>query len=146
MNGIGSGEWKDCALPHFVIEYSDNVSEHIDIRALMVVIKDAALATGLFPLGGLRIRTEPRHDYLIGDGHSDNMFLHITSTIGRGRTDQSKRDAAQSIMKAITDFLGPIFDDHPFALSFQLNEAPEEDLNLKKTSLHKFVERRKAVS
>ena len=54
-------------MPHIWIEVSDNAP--VDRPALLRAVHEAALATGLFPVGGARTRLVPVATYLIADGH-----------------------------------------------------------------------------
>ncbi len=51
-------------MPHFVIEYSSNLDDEIKIQKLMGTLQDAALETGVFPLGGIRFRAVRCDKYL----------------------------------------------------------------------------------
>ena len=64
-------------MPHIVIEYSANLRESVDFPGLLAALRASALATGVFPLGGIRIRAYQADHYLIADGHPDNAFVHI---------------------------------------------------------------------
>ena len=43
-------------MPHFTIEYSGNLDRHVDIGAVVELVRKAAVETGIFPLGGIRVR------------------------------------------------------------------------------------------
>ena len=72
-------------MPHIIVEHSSNLSQHIEIPELLQSLHRAALETGVFPLGGLRTRAARRDDYVIADGHPDNVFIHVVLRIGHGR-------------------------------------------------------------
>lgn len=41
-------------MPHIIVEYSDNLAAEVPPRRLVDALYQAALQTGVFPLGGLR--------------------------------------------------------------------------------------------
>ena len=43
-------------MPHFTIEYSANLDERLDMAEVVDVVRNAAVETGIFPLGGIRVR------------------------------------------------------------------------------------------
>ena len=43
-------------MPHLMIDYSPNLEARLDIAALCRVLRDAAAATGILPLAGIRVR------------------------------------------------------------------------------------------
>ena len=47
-------------MPHIIIEYSENLEQKINLDTLIEKIHISALDTGIFPLGGLRIRAAKR--------------------------------------------------------------------------------------
>ncbi len=128
-------------MPHIAIEFSDNLCPIVEKNDLMMTIRDAAVETGIFPLGGIRIRLYEVSDFLVADGALDNGFIHIHLRIGAGRDKASKQNAAERIFRATSSFLNNIFDAHPLGLSLELSEiAP--DTSFKRNNLHQYVERR----
>jgi 5-carboxymethyl-2-hydroxymuconate isomerase len=43
-------------MPHFTIEYSADLESRLDMARLVEVVRKAAVETGIFPLGGIRVR------------------------------------------------------------------------------------------
>ena len=43
-------------MPHIILEYSSNLDGQIDFPRFLVALRDSALATGVFPIGGVRVR------------------------------------------------------------------------------------------
>ena len=41
-------------MPHLIVEYSANLEPALDIRGLVEALHEAALETGVFPIGGIR--------------------------------------------------------------------------------------------
>ena len=54
-------------MPHFTIEYSANLDGRLDIAAVCEVVRKAAVETGIFPLGGIRVRAVRCEHYAIAD-------------------------------------------------------------------------------
>ena len=52
-------------MPHIIIEYSANLEERLGLDGLMDTLHAAALVTGVFPLGGLRVRAHRADRYRI---------------------------------------------------------------------------------
>ena len=47
-------------MPHIIIEYSDNIEKKIKLETLIEKVHATAIDTGVFPLGGLRVRAAKR--------------------------------------------------------------------------------------
>jgi len=65
-------------MPHITVEYSANLEERLGIDALIGALHDAAIATGLFEIGGIRTRGSRRDHYRIADANPLNGFVAIT--------------------------------------------------------------------
>jgi 5-carboxymethyl-2-hydroxymuconate isomerase len=129
-------------MPHVVVEYSANLRARIDVPALLRCLHEAALATGVFPLGGTRTRAAERTDYVVADGHPDNAFVHVSLRIGHGRDLETRRRAGQQVFDALCLQLAPVYDASPLAISFELQEI-DPDLSFKHNNLHRHIEARR---
>lgn len=134
-------------MPHIIIEYSANLRGSVDFPRFLSALRGTALATGVFPLGGIRIRAYESAHYLIADGHPDNAFVHIMLRVGHGRDLETRRRACEAIFATVTEQLGALFDRIPLGISLELQEV-DPVLTYKKNNLHEYVKRRqqKAVS
>jgi 5-carboxymethyl-2-hydroxymuconate isomerase len=125
-------------MPHLIMEYSANLDAAIDLQHLVKTLHTAALKTGVFPIGGIRVRVERRDVYLIADGHPDNAFIHLTARIGEGRDLATKRKAGEAIFAALCDELAPVFAKRGLGISFDIVEIAD-DMSFKKNNLHEHV-------
>ncbi len=69
---------------HIVIEHSSNLRRQLNLPKFVEAIRQAALATGIFPLGNMRTRAyESEPDF---DAHCppDNTFVHLSVRVGHG--------------------------------------------------------------
>ena len=64
-------------MPHFTIEYSANLDGVVDMAALCEIVRRAAIQTGIFPPGGIRVRAVRCEHYAIADAKPDNAFLDM---------------------------------------------------------------------
>ena len=113
----------------------------IDLDGLIDSVHNAALETGVFPIGGLRTRAARRDNYKIADGHQDNGFVHFILKIGPGRDEETKKNAMEHIFGAACAYLQPIYDSSPLGLSIELQELPTV-LRINKNNLHEHVSAR----
>lgn len=122
-------------MPHFTLQYSANLDDTIDIAAVCEVVRQAAVATGIFPLGGIRVRAIRCYNFAIADGRSDYAFLDMVLRIGEGRDLATRQQAGAHVFKALSDHLDPAFAKQPLALSFdiQINDAA---MSWKRNTIH----------
>lgn len=129
-------------MPHLSFEYSANLGGQIDVQELCDITLNAALETGVFPLGGTRVRTHPCPAYAIADQHPNNAFLHLMISVGSGRSEEVRHEAGDHIWTAITTFLGPLFEQPYFALTMEIREI-HPITTWKKNSIHARVNAQK---
>lgn len=127
-------------MPHLIVEYSANIEERIALDGLLDKLHASALATGVFPIGGLRVRAHRTVDYRIADKAPDNAFVHVSAMIGQGRPLDVQQRAAEALFATLTAHLEPLYAQSPLAISLNLQEFPV--LNFKKNNLHEYVKRR----
>jgi 5-carboxymethyl-2-hydroxymuconate isomerase len=130
-------------MAHIVVEYSRNLEGRIAISDLLHKVHEAALESGVFEIGGLRTRAEPRGVYVIADDHQDNAFVAVTARVGHGRDAETRRRAGQMIFDAVCKHLAGIFETTPLAISLELQEI-DPLASFKKNNLHAIVKNRAA--
>lgn len=132
-------------MPHAIVEYSSNLEADLDVLRLIDAVHAAALATGIFPIGGLRTRAARRTAYRIADGHPDNAFVHIVLRVGHGRDEATRKAAAETVFKGAEAVLEPLFGRRPLGLSLEMVEI-DAATNLKRNNLHDYVEQRRKAA
>ena len=108
-------------MPHMTVEYSANLDASIDMQAFCGMVRDAMVDTGIFPLGGIRVRAFPCHTYVIADGDPSFAYLNMICRVGAGRDEDVRLAAAEAIYAAAEIWLKERFDA-PMALSLDLAE------------------------
>jgi 5-carboxymethyl-2-hydroxymuconate isomerase len=125
-------------MPHFTVQYSANLDASIDIGAACEVIRKAAAETGVFPLGGIRVRAIRCTHYAIADGRAGLSFLDVLLRIGEGRDLATRQRAGEHVFKALSDFLDPVFAQQKFALSFDI-QVNDKDTSWKRNNIHELM-------
>lgn len=128
-------------MPHLIVEYSANLEGDLDMTAVLDALHAAALETGVFPIGGLRVRGARRDLYKIADGHADNAFIHVQARIGAGRAADVRQKAAEQIFEALKAATAGVFERRPLGLSLEVIEIDPVG-TLKHNNLHEAVAKR----
>ena len=131
-------------MPHLIVEYSANLEGRLDLDALLDRLHAEALATGIFPIGGLRVRAFRADHYRIGDLHPDNAYVHVTAIVGAGRPLDVRERAGTQLFECIKAQLAGLFEAGPLAISFNIQEF-DAVLNFKQNNLHRYVKIRAAT-
>ncbi len=130
-------------MPHLVIEYSANVEDRIALGELLDKLHACALTTGVFPLGGLRVRAYRTDAYRIADKAPDNGFVHVTAMIGHGRPLDVQQQAGEQLFAVLSVHLASLYEKSPLAISLNIQEF-HPVLNFKQNNLHEYVKKRAA--
>lgn len=113
-------------MPHITIEHSANVADHHDIDALVGAVHEAALATGLPDVAGLRTRAAGRAQYRVATGEDRFAFVAIHCRIGPGRDHTAKA----SFIAEVLDAAEAAVADTPLAIAWSI-ELTELDPDLR---------------
>jgi len=122
-------------MPHFIVEYSANLDDQLDVPELLKVLNETAVSTGVFPLGGIRSRAIRCEHYRVAEGDPENSFIHLTAKVGSGRPVETLKGAGDTVFQAFTEFLEPIFSTRYLSIGFELTEL-HPVLNYKKNNIH----------
>ena len=122
-------------MPHFTLEYSANLDSRVDMQAVVEVVRKAALETGIFPLGGIRVRAIKCEHFAIADGNPDFCFLDMVLRLGDGRDLPTRRKAGEHIFEALSAYLDPVFAQSKFALSFDM-QINDKETSWKRNNIH----------
>ena len=122
-------------MPHFTIEYSANLDARVDMPQIVEVVRKAAVETGIFPLGGIRVRAIKCEHYAIADGNPQHGFLAMVLRLGEGRDLAARQKAGEQIFRALSVHLDPVFRGSKFALSFDM-QINDKETSWKRNNIH----------
>ena len=125
-------------MPHIQIDYSANLEARLDVAGLCVTLRDAAVATGVFPLAGVRVRAIKVDHVVIADGNPDHAFLDISVRLRGGRTAEARAQATAAIFAAAEQFCAEVMAASSFMLSMEMRDI-DPDLSPKASSIRKYL-------
>lgn len=114
-------------MPHFIVEYTDNIKTEADIPNLLKKVNSVLISrSDLFPTGGIRSRAIELQDYRVADGKEDDAFVHAILKIGAGRSVEDKKETCDELFEVVKDHFANLFTRRYLALSMELIEFSEE--------------------
>ena len=122
-------------MPHFTIEYSANLDGRVDMAVVVEIVRKAAVETGIFPLGGIRVRAIRCEHFGIADGKPTYGFLDMLLRLGEGRDLATRKKAGEHIFKVLSAHLDPVFAQSKFALSFDM-QINDKETSWKRNNIH----------
>lgn len=126
-------------MPHLIVEYSTNLEKRIPVRELLKRIHEAALASGVFKIGGIRTRAAPRDLYIVADGDPDNAFIHVEGRIGKGRDAETRRRLADLILEVLREQTKDVFATSGLGLTVEISEL-DDAASVKLNNLHERLQ------
>ncbi|MBE1555179.1 5-carboxymethyl-2-hydroxymuconate Delta-isomerase [Sporosarcina limicola] len=113
-------------MPHFIVEYTDNIKDEANIANLFEKIHEVLIARDtIFPIGGLRSRAIELKDYRVADGAEDDAFVHAVLKIAAGRSEEIKKEAGDALFEVIKEHFETVMSKRYLALSMELIEFSE---------------------
>jgi 5-carboxymethyl-2-hydroxymuconate isomerase len=125
-------------MPHFTLEYSANLDARVDMDKVVEVVRKAAVETGIFPVGGIRVRAIRCEHYAIADGNPHLGFIAMVLRLGEGRDLATRQKAGEHVFRALSDHLDPVFASSKFALSFEM-QINDKDMSWKRNNIHEAL-------
>ena len=125
-------------MPHFTIEYSANLDARVDMFDVVEVVRKAAAETGIFPLGGIRVRAIRCEHFAIAGGRKDYGFLAMLLRLVEGRDLPTRKKAGEHVFRTLSDHLDPVFASGKFALSFDM-QINERETSFKRNNIHEAL-------
>ena len=125
-------------MPHFTLQYSANLDADVHMATVVELVRKAAIETGIFPLGGIRVRAIRCEHYAIADGNPDLAFLDMVLRLGEGRDLKTRKEAGERIFRALSAYLDPVFAKGKFALSFDM-QINDKETSWKRNNIHEAL-------
>jgi 5-carboxymethyl-2-hydroxymuconate isomerase len=125
-------------MPHFTLEYSANLDSRVDMGKVVETVRKSAVETGIFPLGGIRVRAVRCEHYAIADGNPHLGFIAMVLRLGEGRDLATRKKAGEHVFRALSDHLDPVFAASKFALSFDI-QINDKEMSWKRNNIHEAL-------
>ncbi len=109
-------------MAHFIIDYSANLEDAIDWPVFCDLLRTEAIATGVFPTAGIRIRAFAATHVSIADGDPKHGYIDISIRLREGRDLETRKAATAAIFAAAESFLKPIMQTRSVALSMEMRD------------------------
>ena len=107
-------------MPHVIAEYSANLEDALDVRALVEGLHQTVIESGLADVAAIRTRAERRDHVRVGEDNPANGFVHITARLRAGRTEQQQTALAEALLAAADKCLERAFKTHPIAVTVEI--------------------------
>jgi 5-carboxymethyl-2-hydroxymuconate isomerase len=125
-------------MPHIIAEYSANLEDCLDVQALIDVLHQAAVTSGVAELVAIRTRAARREYVRVADGNPANGFVHITARLRIGRPEEKRTALGQALLAAADKRLANVYPTHPIGLTVEIHEI--DDMTFRRNTLRERVQ------
>lgn len=126
-------------MAHLSFEYSANLEPALDMQALCDAMRDAMRDSGVFPLGGIRVRGTRVDVCSIASGEANLAFIDMVLRMGQGRDQAVRVQVTDEIYTAAESWLRGKLGEMPFALSLEVMEIDASFAEKRFNTLHAFL-------
>ncbi|MDD1793625.1 5-carboxymethyl-2-hydroxymuconate Delta-isomerase [Enterovibrio makurazakiensis] len=88
-------------MPHIVMEYSDPVSERVNIGQLLEDLHQTAIGSGEFGAADVKSRAYASHEWLVGENDNQENFIHVTLWLLDGRDEKQKHNLSHAFLDVL---------------------------------------------
>lgn len=109
-------------MPHIIVEYSGNLDDSLEIRALVDALHQVVIESELAEVAAIRTRAERRDIFRVADGTPANGFVHVVARMRVGRPKEQLQKLADALLAAADRTLERAHKIHPIGLSVEIHE------------------------
>ncbi len=109
-------------MPHLVLEYSDNVVDPIDARALFRELHEALMEFESFPIADIKSRAHRLRDFYVGAGGPQKSFAHLCMSLLSGRDISVRQGMVQACTKVLAKHFVQSYATGNCQLSVEMRE------------------------
>jgi 5-carboxymethyl-2-hydroxymuconate isomerase len=113
-------------MPHLTLEYSNNLPEPMDFRALFSRLNAALAEMGPFRLADIRSRAIAHDQFLVGDGASGSVFAHLTVGILGGRDSALQKRISARLLAIVRETFARAWAERPCVITVEIHEIRRE--------------------
>ncbi len=92
-------------MPHLILEYSENLSDHMDVPVVLQRLHETMSDVPTIDLHRIKSRAYKVDTYIVGDYDDTNQMVHLTVKLMEGRDVALRHDIADSLHKVISSHL-----------------------------------------
>lgn len=126
-------------MAHLSFEFSANLEADLDLQGFCDHMRDVMHESGVFPLGGIRVRGTRVDVCAVASGEAELAFIDMTLRMGMGREDDVRVAVTEAIYAGAEDWLKPRVGKRPFALSLEILEINSRFSQKRFNSIHDFL-------
>jgi len=111
-------------MPHLVLDYSSNVKEKESFEPLFKQLHQVLVTVCSAQLETCKSRAVFRDTYYIGDGNSENAFVHLDVCIAGGRSMKAREEMGRQMLEILGEFFSRSMRELNLQITVESREFP----------------------
>lgn len=113
-------------MPHFVLEYSDNILEKVDYEDFFKKLHTLLADVGPFNLSDIKSRAIRHQQFYVANGQELNAFVHLTLSIFKGRDLSIRQAVGEKILAFLKEEFARSFEKLNCSYTVEVKEMDKE--------------------
>ena len=113
-------------MPHFVLEYSDNILEEVDFKDFFKKLHTLLVDVGPFNLSDIKSRAIRHQEFYVASGQESNAFVHLTLSIFKGRDLSIRQAVGERILAFLKGEFAHSFEKLNCSYTVEVKEMDKE--------------------
>ena len=113
-------------MPHFVLEYSDNILEKVDYEDFFKKLHTLLADVGPFNLSDIKSRAIRHQQFYVANGQDSNAFVHLTLSIFKGRDLSIRQAVGEKILAFLKGEFARSFEKLNCSYTVEVKEIDKE--------------------
>jgi 5-carboxymethyl-2-hydroxymuconate isomerase len=113
-------------MPHFVLEYSDNILEKVDYKDFFKKLHTLLADVGPFNLCDIKSRAIRHQPFYVANGQESNAFVHLTLSIFKGRDLSIRQAVGEKILAFLKGEFARSFEKLNCSYTVEVKEIDKE--------------------
>ena len=113
-------------MPHLTLEYSNNLPDKPDFKALFARCHEALVEFDSVRLPEIKSRAIPCDQFLIGDGSPQNIFIHLTLSVLDGRPADQRKQMGERLLSILRETFFRAWKERPCDITVDIREMNRE--------------------
>jgi 5-carboxymethyl-2-hydroxymuconate isomerase len=114
-------------MPHFVLEYSDNILEEVDFKDFFKKLHTLLVDVGPFNLSDIKSRAIRHQEFYVANGQESNAFVHLTLSIFKGRDLSIRQAVGERILAFLKGEFARSFEELSCSFTVEVKEMEKEN-------------------
>ena len=113
-------------MPHFILEYSDNILEKLDHKDFFTRLHSLLVKSGPFRLSDIKSRVVSHSRYHVAEGGQSNGFVHLSPSILSGRDLAVRQAVGNRIMAFLRKEFARSFETLNCSITLEIKEIDRD--------------------